>query len=64
MLIMKRIKRQITGGIEQPNHKRIRTLRENKIYKYFEILKANTIKQTEMKEKSKKTVSQTNEKSS
>ena len=40
----------MTDGIELPNHDKIRTLGENKTYKYFGILEADTIKQVEMKE--------------
>ena len=53
MLIMKSGKRQIIGGIEQPNQKRCGTLVEKKDYKYLGILKADTIKQAEMKKKRK-----------
>ena len=48
-MVMRRGKRQITEGRELPNHERIRTLREMEIYKYWEILEADTIKEVEMK---------------
>ena len=51
-------------GIEQPNHKRIRIFGEKENYKYLEILKVDSIKQSEMKEKNKKRVQQTNERAS
>ena len=44
-------KRQITEGIELPNQERIRMFREKETYKYSGILKADTIKHVEMKEK-------------
>ena len=40
--------------MEQPNQEKIRTLREKENHKYLGILEADTIKQTEMKEKKKK----------
>ena len=49
LLVMKRGKRHITDGIEQPNQEKIRTLAENETYKYLRILEADTIKQVEMK---------------
>ena len=54
MLVMKRGKRHLTDGMELPNQDKIRTLAENEIYKYLGILKADTIKQAEMKNKIKK----------
>ena len=36
-------------GTEQPNHVKIRTLGERKIYKFLQIVDADTIKHTEMK---------------
>ena len=51
VLIMKSGKQQMTEGIELPNQEKIRTLRENKTYKYLGILEADTIKQAKMKEK-------------
>ena len=53
MLIMRRGKRQITEGIEQPNHEKFRMFGEKECYKYLGILEADTIKQAEMKEKKK-----------
>ena len=37
--------------MEQPNQNKIRTLGENKTYKYLESFEADTKKQLEMKEK-------------
>ena len=51
MLVMKMGKRNMTDGMEQPNQDKIRTLRENETYKYLGILKADSIKQVEMKGK-------------
>ena len=51
MLIMKRGKRKITEEIEIPNLERIQTLRDRKNYKCLGILKADPIKQAEIKEK-------------
>ena len=51
MLIIKSGQQQMTGGIELPNKKNIRTLGEKENYKYSEILEADTIKHAEMKEK-------------
>ena len=51
---MKSGKRHLTDGIELPNQDKIRTLAENKTYKYLGILKADTIKQVEMKNKIQK----------
>ena len=53
-LVMKSSKRHMTDGIELPNHDKIRTLGENKTYKYLGILEADTIKQVEMKDKIRK----------
>ena len=44
----------MTDGIELPNQDKIRTLEENKTYKYLGILKADTIKQVQMKDKIQK----------
>ena len=44
MLVMKSRKRHMTKGIEIPKQKKIKTLGEKKIYKYLEILEADTIK--------------------
>ena len=40
--------------MELPNHDEIRTLGENETYKYLGILEADTIKQVEMKDKTRK----------
>ena len=54
MLVIKSGKRHLTDGMELPNKDKIKTLPENETYKYFGILKADTIKQAEMKEKIQK----------
>ena len=54
MLVMKSDKRHMTGGMELPNHDKIRTLGENETYKYLGILEADTIKQVQMKDKIRK----------
>ena len=54
MLVMKSGKRHLPGGMELPNQDKIRTLAENETYKYFGILKADTMKQVEMKDKIQK----------
>ena len=54
MLVMKSGKWHMTDGMELPNHDKIRTLGENETYKYLGILKADTIKQVEMKDKIRK----------
>ena len=54
MLVMKSGKRHMTDGMELPNHDKIRTLGENETYKYLHILKDDTIKQVEMKDKVRK----------
>ena len=41
-------------GMELLNQEKIRTLGEEEMYKYLEILEADSIKQVEMKEKIKK----------
>ena len=51
VLVMKSSKWHMTDKMELPNQDKIRTLRENETYKYLGILKADTIKQVEMKEK-------------
>ena len=51
---MKSGKRQLKEGIEQPNQRKIRTLSVKEAYKYLGILEADSIKQTEMKEKIQK----------
>ena len=48
---MKSRKRHITNGIELPDQDQIRTHREKETYKYLGNLKADTIKQVEMKRK-------------
>ena len=54
MLVMKSDKRHMTDGIELLNHDKIRTLGENETYKYLGILEADTIKQVQMKDKTRK----------
>ena len=54
MLVMKSGKLHLTDGMKLPNQDKIRTLRENETYKYLGILKADTIKQVEMKDKIQK----------
>ena len=54
MLVMKSGKQHLTDGMELPNQDKIRTLAENKTYKYLGILEADTIKQLEMKNKIQK----------
>ena len=54
MLVMKSGKQHLTVGMEQPNQDKIRTLGEKETNKYLGILKADTIKQVEIKEKIKK----------
>ena len=54
MLVMKSRKSHTTEGMELPNQDKIRSLGEKETYKYLGILEASTIKQVEMKEKSKK----------
>ena len=51
-------------GIELPNQERIRTHGEKGVYKLFGILKMETIKQVEKKEKLKRRVSHIKEKTS
>ena len=51
LFVMKSGKRHLTDGIELTNQDKIRTLAENKTYKYLGILEADTIKQEEMKKK-------------
>ena len=51
---MKSCKRHLTDGMELPNQEKVRTLGEKETSKYLGILEANTAKQVEMKEKSKK----------
>ena len=54
MLVMKRGKRYLTDGMEQPNQEKIRTLVENETCKYVSFLEADTMKQVEMKDKIQK----------
>ena len=54
MLVMKSGKRHLTDVMELPSQDKIRTLTENKTYKYLGILEADTIKQVELKNKIKK----------
>ena len=49
MIIMKSRKRQMTEGMELPNHEKIRTLGEMKTYKYLGILEVDNIKHAMMK---------------
>ena len=56
ILIEKSGKRQMTERIELQNKEKIRTLREKETYKYLGILDGNPIKQAEMKEKIKKSI--------
>ena len=49
-LTMKSRKRETTEEIEMPNRKRIKMFGEKENYKHFGILKADTIKQADMKE--------------
>ena len=60
MLLMGSEKRQMMEGIQLPNREEIWKFGEKETYEYLEILKADIIKEVEMKEK--KRVSQTNEK--
>ena len=57
LLVMKSGKRHLTNGIELTNQDKIRTLAENKTYKYLGFLEADTIKQVEIKNKIKKDIS-------
>ena len=51
---MKSSKQHLTDRMELPNQNKIRMLREEEMYKYLGIFKADTIKQVEIKEKIKK----------
>ena len=51
---MKSGKRHMTEGVELPNQVVIKMLGEKETYKYLGILEADTIKQVEIKEKTKK----------
>ena len=54
LLVMKSGERHMTDGMELPNHNKIRTLGEEETYQYLPILEADTIKQVEMKDKTRK----------
>ena len=54
MLVMKSGKRHMTDAMELPNQDKIRTLGESETYKYVGILEADTIKQVEMKDNTRK----------
>ena len=54
MLVMKSGKQHMTDGMELPNHDKIRTPKENETYKYLGILEADTIKQVQMNETTRK----------
>ena len=54
MLVMKSGKRHLTDGMEISSRDKIWTLGEKEIYKYLDILEADTIKQVEMKDQIKK----------
>ena len=64
MHIQKSGQREKAEGIELTNQKNYGTFREKENYKCFGILKPDTIKQVEMKEKTKKRVPQKNQKAS
>ena len=51
---MKSGKRHMTDGMELPNHNRIRTHEEKETYKYLDIVEADTIKQVQMKDTTRK----------
>ena len=57
MQIMKSGKRHLTNGMGLPNQDKIRSLGEKDIYKYLDILEADTTKQVEMKDKSRRNIS-------
>ena len=40
----------MTGGIEQPNKEKVRTLGEKEAYTFLELMEADTLKQAERKE--------------
>ena len=60
MLVMKSRKRHPTDRMELPNQDKIKKLGEKETYKYLGVLKADTIKQVEMKEKKSEIISQEN----
>ena len=51
ILVMKCGKRQMTDGMELPNHDKITKPGENETYKYLGILEVDIIKQVEIKDK-------------
>ena len=51
MLVLKSGKWRLNDGMELPTEDKIRTLRENEPCKYLGLLKTDTIKQVEMKER-------------
>ena len=57
ILVTKSGKRHIKEGVELPKQLVIRTFGEKETYKYLQILEAGIIKQKEMKEKIKKSIS-------
>ena len=57
MLIRKTGKRETTKGIKLPDEESLRTLGEKENYKHLEMLKGDTIKRPEMKEKVSKSKS-------
>ena len=57
MKVMKSGKRHLVDGMELPNQEKIRTLGKKEMYKCKGILKVDTIKQWEMKEKLRKSIS-------
>ena len=58
MQVMKSGKQHTTEGVELPNQVIIRTQGEKETYRYLGTLEADTIKQVEMKEKIKKSISE------
>ena len=54
---MRRSKQYMTKGIELPKQKKILMLREKVTYKLLGILESDSIKQVEMKEQIKKSIS-------
>ena len=54
MLVLKSGKRHLTDRMELSNQDKIRILGEKEMYKYMSLLKADTIKQLEMKRKIQK----------
>ena len=53
LVVMKSGKRHLTDGMELPTQDKNRTLGEKEASKYLGILKADTIKEEDMKEKIK-----------